>query len=641
MSAVAAVIERSQASGARGARLRVALRGLIAIAAREASERAALLGLAVLAALAPFGAPYVGIGDRPFLGVFAAVVMVVAAACLTGSSVIARDLAEGRLGFFLARPLPWWAIWGGKLLAAAVLTLVAGAIVVIPSMLTGDWSLPPTGWWGLMGIPALLALICGVHAAAVGYRSRSGLFAADLALAALVGWTVARTVRSLLAAGVFADVAFVSLGLWILALAFVAGSAAQVARGRADIRRGHRILSVVAWSILAPAVAAYAAWGAWAVRPSPRDLKAVTSVQAAPAGSWMAVAGRLRWPRPQSMMPTLLVDARTDRFVRVAETWDTHGPLFSSDGSQAAWITNVWSGEPRLFVADLRAEAPVARSAPLPVPPGRIVGFALSPDGRDVAVVQVGQTSVFAIGSQKPLAVAPVHVDAYAREVVFATDGHVRTLAGPQDWLAPGVLSLVTIDPATGGYRVSAEIPTRGNPMAEWGPGAERLAIIDHQERRPSLALHDGATGARVATLAEEGTADRLSCTFLHDGRLAVVEERHGVRLRIFRPDGAETSSIEVAPSLAFARAVEVAPGVIAVDLQHFESFDVRATVLVDADAGRIVRIERGLSAAPSRPFAGDPSAATTPANLFVDATGALVKLDLATGERRRLLPRD
>ena len=49
---------------------RVATRGLMAIAAREVSERGALLGLAAALAVVPFVAPWVGIGDRPLLGAF-------------------------------------------------------------------------------------------------------------------------------------------------------------------------------------------------------------------------------------------------------------------------------------------------------------------------------------------------------------------------------------------------------------------------------------------------------------------------------------------------------------------------------------------------------------------------------------------
>ncbi len=195
---------------------RVAIRGLMAIAAREVSERAALFGLAATLAVVPFVAPRIGIGDRPLLGGFLGTVMVFTAAMLTGTSVIARDLAEGRLGFFLARPLPWWSIWGGKMLAAVVLTFTTGAIVLGPTAFSGDWRLPAGAWWMQILVPGLVALIGSMHVVAVGYRARNGWFAADLAMATALGWLVARTFRRLMVWGVDAGhVDYAAAALWI------------------------------------------------------------------------------------------------------------------------------------------------------------------------------------------------------------------------------------------------------------------------------------------------------------------------------------------------------------------------------------------------------------------------------------------
>ena len=620
---------------------RVAVRGLIAIAAREASERAALLGLALLVAVAPFAAPFIPFGDRPFVGAFLGIVVTVAAAVLTGSSVIARDLAEGRLGFFLARPQPWWSIWGGKLLAAIVLTFAAGAIVLVPSALTGDWSLPPAEWWALIGIPGLLALIGGTHAAAVGYRSRSGWFAADLALAALLVWIVARTFRSLAEAGLYAwSIASVSVGVWLLAVAFTSASAAQVARGGIDIRRGHRIVSVVVWSALVPAVGAYAAWAAWVRHPRPSDLRAIQSADQAPAGPWLAVTGRPRWPRPESMLPTLLVDPGSGRFVRVSLSIP-RGPAFSADGARAAWIEDQWSADPRLFVADLRAAAVGATSMPLPVPPGRVHGFGLSPDGTMAAVVQEAQVTVFPIGSQRPSVVAPLRTSGFSRHVAFSADGQAHVLTGPADWLAPGVLALAVLDPKSGRYRVTRQIPSRGNVLDDWASDASRLAVLDRADHRPSLSLYDATTGALLATPVAEGSSGHVSTAFLRDGRLAVVEGGADVRLRVFSRDGVEVLSLVVSPRFAAARAVEVRPGIVGVELPFQRSGPSGDTVLVDVDAGRIIRLERGLRPAQAGWLTRETAAATRPADLFVEDGGALVALDLDTGARQRLLPRD
>src|SRR5262249_5685476 len=102
--------------------------------------------------------------------------------------------------------------------------------------------------------------------------------------------------------------------------------------------------------------------------------------------------------------------------------------------------------------------------------------------------------------------------------------------------------------------------------------------------------------------------------------------------------DGAEAMSIDVARRLVQARAVEVAPGVLAIELKHFESYDESSSVLVDVDHARVLRTQRGLRPAASRGDARDHSAGVTPASLFLDDSGALVRLDLATGARQKVL---
>lgn len=619
---------------------RVAVRGLIAITARETFERVGLLGLAAALAVVPFLAPRAGIGDRPLLGAFLGSVMVFTAAVLTGSSVIARDLAEGRIGFFLARPLPWWSIWGGKALAALVLTFTTGAIVLGPAAASGDWRFPAAGWWTAILVPGLVALIGGAHALAVAYRGRSGWFAADLAITVTLGWIVAGTYRALLRSGVDAgNVDCASAALWVVALAVTLASAAQVARGGTDIRRAHRILSLVIWSILVPAVLGYATWGAWVRRPSPADLASIESAQAAPGTTWITVAGRAHWPRPASLMTTMMVDPRTGRFLRVAAATSTRGPVFL-DGTHAVWIADAWSDTPRLFVADLGSNQPAATRMPLPIPPGPVYGLAVSPDKRHVAVVQAERSTVFAIGSEQPLVVAPARLFGLRRAPFFSADGRAHVLVGPNDRTGPGVLDVLVLDPTSRRSTVTGHVPTRGNAIECWGRGAERVVIVHRLDLRPSVTLHDGTTGALLATLVPEGAAVRASATFLRDGRVAVVEAGRGARLRVFTRDGAEAVSVPVAAGFAPERAVEVAPDVVAVELPYQGPRAGSNSALVDLAAAHVVRVERGLRPAPASAwwFVRDTSGTADPANLFINERGALVRLDIASGERHVVL---
>jgi hypothetical protein len=617
---------------------RVAIQGLMAIAARETFERVGLLGLAAALAVVPFLAPRAGIGDRPLLGVFLGSVMVFTAAVMTGSSVIARDLAERRLGFFLARPLPWWSVWGGKTLAALVLTFTTGAIVVGPASARGDWRFPAAGWLTAILVPGLLALIGGAHALAVAYRGRSGWFAADLAIAVTLVWIVAGTFRALLPSGGGAEnVYHVSAALWVVALAVMLASAAQVARGGTDIRRAHRILSLVIWSILVPAVLGYATWGAWVRRPWPADLASIVSAQAVPGTTWITVAGRVHWPRPASLVTTMVVDPRTGRFLRVGAATSTRGPVFL-DGTRAVWIADAWSDTPRLLVADLGSNPPAATRMPLPIPPGPVYGLALSPDKRNVAVVQAERSTVFTIGSEQPLVVAPARFPGLRQAPFFSADGRAHVLIGPNDRTGPGVLEVLVLDPTSRRWAVTGHVRTRGNAIECWGPGAERVAVVHRLDLRPSVTLHDGTTGALLATLVPEGAAVRASATFLRDGRVAVVEAGPGARLRVFTRDGAEAVSVPVAAGFALERAVEVAPDVVAVELPYQGPRRESNSALVDLAAARLVRVERGLRPAPAWWFLRDTSGTADPANLFIDERGALVRLDIASGERHAVL---
>jgi hypothetical protein len=186
---------------------------------------------------------------------------------------------------------------------------------------------------------------------------------------------------------------------------------------------------------------------------------------------------------------------------------------------------------------------------------------------------------------------------------------------------------------------VTGHIATRGSAFEHWSPGARRVAVIQRPDHRPSLTLHDGATGALLATLVAEGAAGAVGASFLHDGRLAVVEAGTGVRLRVFTPDGAESVSVDVATGFALTGVIEIAPGVLAVELPFHGPSRAPETVLVDASSGHVIRSETGLRPAGRTWFArGATTSESVPASLFIDERGALVRLDIATGARHVLL---
>jgi hypothetical protein len=247
------------------------------------------------------------------------------------------------------------------------------------------------------------------------------------------------------------------------------------------------------------------------------------------------------------------------------------------------------------------------------------------------------QATVFKFGSSQTTVVAPLRAY-WWRPIVFTSDGRAHVLSGPADPLSPGVLDVIVLDPATGRATTTGHISTRGYASEHWGPGAARVAVVHSQARRPSLTLHDGSTGALIATLVPEGRAGGIAPTFMRDGRLAVVEYGRGVVLRVFSTEGAESLSLEITPTFGFAQVAEVAPGVLAVELPFPGAASGSDSVLVDVSAGRVIRREHGVKPAASWWFAPGAQAVPDAAGLFIDDRGALVRLDVATGARHLLL---
>jgi len=54
---------------------------------------------------------------------------------ILGSTIVGRELSDGRLSFYFSRPLPATSIWWGKLLASAALILGCFAIIGLPALI--------------------------------------------------------------------------------------------------------------------------------------------------------------------------------------------------------------------------------------------------------------------------------------------------------------------------------------------------------------------------------------------------------------------------------------------------------------------------------------------------------------------------
>lgn len=628
------------------------MRALLAITARELRERWTLpFALFVWGFVPLFLVRYVDITARP-LATIAAVTAAWALALLMGGSVIARDLAEGRLAFFFARPLPWWSIAGGKLLAALLMAIVAPLAGVLPALLF-DWN-PAKDAEGLgqllsggglaVKLALLLALVSFGHVATVVYRARSTWAAVDFLLLGCCA-----------VGGVWLFHAFKRLGVvlggpppspWalllpLLLIAAVPLTAAlvQVAVGRSDLQRGHRALSltfwcgVLAWLVVLSGMLARER----ALTPAALSGRGVSG--ASPDGRLVGILGSPGGGREAAFV----YDTASGRSLRLGlEYW----PAFSADGEHVAWVEEAPFWRQRrpteIQLARFSGAEVVVETVELTswVPPDAIVGLALSPQADKLAIVQRRTLSVFELPSGRALSSSSAS-DGDWMTATFLNDGQlrafrrVRPVVGPPGaGIAPGRIEVVSM---------SGGVPTTVIPLEAVGhavliSASEGDLVLLLEPLAPRrVSLHDTRTGRRIATITGQDGLQLTDALLLASGRVAVVEAR-GPQARLRLAVEGQQDLVAALPEGA-AMLSELPGGLLAVG-RHV----VRAqrpdeakrsvagdTLFFSSDTAEPRGSETGLL--PARRVTG------TAARLFVSDAGELLLLDPVSHERRVLLP--
>lgn len=545
------------------------MRGFLAVFERELVERRLLavasLAFGLIAVAVPL-MPGIQVGGltppevRGGAALGFALVMSLLTAVFLGGSVLASDLLERRMGFYFARPLSGWSLWSGKIAAALVLTFGTGLLVLLPAALIGS-SFDAGGVWGMgmtwtvngaeaftLWLIGVLLLLFGTNAFSVMVRSRSPWVALDIAALALVAAVIWSARNRLLMAGVGVAPArewwvdplnvFAWMGntlvLVTLAALFFAG-AVQVVRGRTDVRRAHRSVSATLWGTLIALGIAFQVLALWWVRATPADLMGATQVVGAPNGSssWIGFDGPAAH-RP-GYSPAFLYDVASGRTLStgmgtLAEWWGL--PLrISADGSRAVWPE--FQGLPfhsplGLYRLDLRrpgAEPEPTRISFL----GRPEGFALSPDGRRLAVASRQRLTVEDVDTGRLLASAGYEGEVWFSRLAFIGPDRVRLYRYPTEWETSSgerrSFEILELDLATG--KLAATGSVKGlRTLTGWGlsPDGERMILLNRRQCR----LLDARTGE---LLADFGTGEGISPSFLNDGRVALASPTGELRI--------------------------------------------------------------------------------------------------------------
>jgi hypothetical protein len=638
------------------------VRKLLAVAARELRERWILFPASFALGFNPLVLPAFGVDRRvmPEVGLMTSVLLGAGAAVVMGSTMLARDVANGRLGFLFSRPLSWQTIWGGKWLAALVLVVSSGFLAAIPWMA----AFPLASLGGHHGDSWLRAMLDGPGSAfafmfivlaiglanfgATAFRSRSPWLALDLALLLAAFWATRRYVAPLWLYGILDTP---TLGLLPLVIGLLVGSVAQVAFGRTDVRRAHRAMSLAFWAVVGLTLAVAAGYWLWVRSAGPAEVR-VLAVTRDPAGRWIYVEGN---GQHSGFYPYgFLMDTTTGRYLarpgpdeefeRVAV-----GMLFSADGRFGA-LPGAVGGGAALGLFDLREGKPrvtrvTLESSP---PPSWNTAFTLSPSAASVFVVHESGASLYALPSGRRVATTTIPPGWRPSATRFLAEDAARA------WLVPSseasaVLraraEMRVVDLSADGASSGTTFPTAAalDPMRGWNaivPDAEGRRIITGDA---GLHLRDGATGELIAPLVE-GTG-RFSALFLADGRIVVGDGRNLAEpgapralVRVFDRDGGPLSQmrLEVRPD-ALTLGPEVAPGRVAVS--SFRAYFLpEDTLLVDVGDGRVVERLSGLRP-PAIGFWNVPATApagagATSVHFFRDVEGRVLRLDFATAER-------
>ncbi|MEP7013593.1 MAG: hypothetical protein ABJC13_25000 [Acidobacteriota bacterium] len=478
-------------------------------------------------------------------------------ALILGSGAIARDLADGRLGFDFVRPIQGFSIWAGRIGAALGILSVSALLVGGPALLSGPARYgvagPGVGW-----LPALDAagaftvglLACGVlfflaHGVTVFLASRSATlgfdFAGLLAVGVLVETALSRLHRNwaLDALGVGA----ISFSAFLLVV-LIGASLVQILVGRTDLARSHKALSLALWGPLLLGALALEGASRWVLSPGLSDLKRVVTLFQAPAGTWFAVGGDLRGRG--ALSGQFLIDAVTGRVVRQGLTLSNVSirPGFSDDGKIVAWINRLPRGSEVRWV-DLSAPKPEVRTAPITFE-GLAEVPTLSPTGRRIALRSDRRLLVFELRTGRLLSSIPITSDWDALRIRWITDDRLRF------WSAGGNVG-ASFDP-----RISiGDLAVMGNPGTEptsigtiplgvhgyaWDVSLDGETVIVRETGTGLRKLFDGRTGAVLSEINEAG---RTGGVLLSDGSVAIqvrgpgllsfaVYDRRGILRRRF-----------------------------------------------------------------------------------------------------------
>ena len=585
----------------------------MAIAQRELIEKRFVLVAAtaflVLALVMPI-MPGVHAGQRAAALVVGSIglssIFTLGLAAILGSTIVGRDLSDGRLSFYFSKPVAATSIWWGKVLASAALLAACYVIIGFPALVAGAAARSDAAEI-LAAVPLIaVALFLASHVISTFVRSRSAWFLLDfVALALFAGaiWILTLWLLNGFAVGLLRRLG--EIAAVFMSLAVLAAGAWQIARGRTDRRRSHKELSRFLWGTLGCGVLIASGYVAWVVSATPGDI-AVPDLAYQSAGPWTFVGGLAK--NRMDYHATFLYNIDTGRFLRIPKmpSWWPAG--FSRDGKVAVWLVPSQKvrastgpdlarelyqrrdGE-EIHFAQLDSPKPRDIETPLRV---KNYFFELSADGsRIVTIDREGILTVDDLRSMKSLGSARIPNGSYA---IFVNPDLLRVFAPDKSGI-----SIFEYD-----VKRKSLTPTGRTPRGGFRFSDDRSRMMLFHSA--AIDVYDARSGALLETLPGNFVFGK----FLRDGRI-VAFGRDQKSLTIF--SGGSRIDVPVPADWVY----DLLDGPIVACARG-------GCTVLDRTNGAVVRTEAGI-----RPLSY-PGTAT---RLLSRWNGELVVWNPVTGEKR------
>lgn len=615
-----------------------------------------------------------GIGEPiPAGSVLVALFVLVGAAC---GGYFGTDFAEGRSSFFFARPLPTWALIGGRVAALLLLAgvsflafLASNGISSTESKWT-PWILEKRHAYALgIGWSVSLFVSLGIAARARDPRGRSGMRDAIV-----IPMRISASITAFfLMFGLFADLILrayfnnfrpIELFFWSWAIASLVASFVAIASGRTERLRIARLQSLVmgVHFVLISLVVA-AAW-AYVLHPGPDAIEKVVATwgSASADGRTAFVAARVNRGDGKTFEPIFLLDIASGQAARLNA--DKHdGPWTSADGSSVVWseatpffFRPLWrrlGGETTFRVRSASGEI-----RPLPMPSkapdyrsardlsrfGGVIDWVLpAPDGDTFAVLW-DRHLTFTSRTRGELSDTNYGGSTRSfrlRTAVFRPSGELRMATVRRDSGGEQSLEFVDIEPKSGAVKVLRSL--KADTVA-WllldSTGDRALMTSGLRPGRGSsvFLVHLNGSHGDVETTTLMADVFFPTPRFMSDGRIVVSKRTtigapYQASLSIFSPDGKLVLNAPTALGHSGYMGPEMFPGVLAMTSGGSEA----ATTLLDTTTGTVVREIAGLRA--QNVFEDPPPPGSPAARLLHSVDGKLYELPSLDAAPRLLLP--